>query len=235
MCFSTTWSGQRLVGSFWLGEHSCITSCWWWELLCWVGDLCWLCGKRRTRVTSSSPPQRAEKQPSGDGLPSTCPHLCIPLLVPSSPLLSHAVQQGRSALCQGLEAYQKCISLWKVVWNSHKKRFIVFLSSSWAGVAVQTFFFLSLSPFWHLTVWLLAGAWEARGLVKSNQEVITLSEIIQLRFGYSFRWRLEGSGEFLLCWSILALPLAAYTRLCFSLLIRAETSWLSGAHGNLCL
>lgn len=60
------------------------------------------------------------------------------------------------------EMHQKKHSLWKVVWNSHKKRFIVFLSSSWAGVAVWTFFF-SLSPFWRLTVWLLAGAWEPRG------------------------------------------------------------------------
>lgn len=44
--FENTWSGQGLIGSSWQGEPSCtppVTApCWWWKVLCWVGDLCWL-------------------------------------------------------------------------------------------------------------------------------------------------------------------------------------------------
>lgn len=102
------WSGQGLVGGAFLHHTSHSTS-----LVVRAASLGGrpelAFGKRRTSPTSSSPPQRAENQPSGDGLPSMCFHLCISLLVPSPPLLSHAVQQGQSAFCQGLEAYQKCI------------------------------------------------------------------------------------------------------------------------------
>lgn len=72
-------------------------------------------GKRRTRPPSSPPPQRAEKQPSGDGLPSMCSHLGISQPVPSSPLLSHAVQQGQVSILSGFgglsEMHQKKRSL----------------------------------------------------------------------------------------------------------------------------
>lgn len=72
-------------------------------------------GKRRTRPPSSPPPQRAEKQPSGDGLPSMCSHLGISQPVPSSPLLSHAVQQGQVSILSGFgglsEMHQKKHSL----------------------------------------------------------------------------------------------------------------------------
>lgn len=144
---------------------------WWWAVLRMAGDLSvpaglWLGWERKTRPFPSPPPWGAEGQLRGGGLPSLCSDLCDALLVPSSSLPSCAVQQGQVSILSGFgglsEMHQKKHSLWKVVWSSHKERFIACLSSSWVGVAVWTFSF-PLSPFWHLTVQLLPGAWEPRG------------------------------------------------------------------------
>lgn len=104
--------------------------------------------------------------PKSDSVETVCRPCALTSEMPNSPLLSRAMQQGQVSILSGFgglsEMHQKKHSLWKVVWRSHKKRFIALLSSSWAGVTVRTFSF-SLSPFQHLTVRLLPGAWEPRG------------------------------------------------------------------------
>lgn len=145
---------------------------WWWAVLCSAGDswsalACGWGGRERpylflAHLHEGPKSNLVETVCHPCALTSAMHHQCQAL--PSSLM---PCSKGRSASCQDLEAYQKCIrrnSLWKVVWSSHKRRFIVFLSSSWAGVSVWTFSFsLSLSPFRHLTVQLLPGAWEPRG------------------------------------------------------------------------